>query len=211
MERVINKNNICNDVFWNLKNKSTPINYSSTLNWVTAYLGFLLTIIKFPLIFCLLQSLSDASNYIHSTFLILAFMALDVLDGEIFKLSTFARTHWGGYRRIIDASGDRIAILSAFTILTTSDAAPSIVLPIILFKEILLAIVTIKPFIKKKIVLKTNTYSKLATTLIGFAAIFILNDQIFLSYLCLVSMLPLTYCSYKKYDSFNKVKWAKRQ
>ena len=193
--------------YWDLNANQSYISLStkkSTKSDILYFVvGMFLTLLKFPLIFFLVSNLLSNTNPVNSIRIICAIMILDILDGEIFQLSIYAKTKFGALRRAIDAIGDRLAIGSVFIILFFQYNLPSYMFLIVIIKELFLSQITIKKLLNKKIVLKANPFSKLSTVLIGVSAILYLSNYNFISSLCLVIMIPfliLGYISYKKID-----------
>lgn len=151
------------------KNKVTKTNF---LGGEPVNLPNVLTVIRFVLIpifgFYLFKE-----EYTTAVILFLLGGITDILDGYIARKFNMV-TSWG---KLADPLADKLMQITALVILTIQHEIPSIILAVIISKEMLMGLGSLVIYKNKKYVVSANWYGKMATVIfyIAVAAIILFD------------------------------------
>ena len=136
-------------------------------------LSWLLTLSRFPTLFlCIYVMIGTEAQPLLVPLLIALIVLLDVMDGEVFNLSSAAKRQEGrAFRHAVDAIGDRIVIHSVLIAALVVYPLSIGVYLVIVLREIILSLIVAQPFWTKRLIIKANTPSKLGTVCIALTVI----------------------------------------
>lgn len=106
-------------------------------------------------------------QYLAAIILFLVGGLTDVLDGYIARRLNMV-TSWG---KLADPVADKLMQITALILLTIQQLIPSIVLIVVVAKEVFMGLGSITLYRKDKIIVSANWYGKLATVVFYFAII----------------------------------------
>lgn len=136
------------------------------------YLSWTLTLARVPLLLATLTLMLNHTHPVEIVILITAIAVADILDGEVFRLSSSnAEASSRTTRHIVDAVGDRFVIHTVLLVAFIDYGLPLFIYGTILAREVLLTVTVLLPLVRDHIVVATDFYSKLATICIAFIAI----------------------------------------
>ena len=135
-------------------------------------LSWMLTLLRVPVLTYALYLLAERAAPTMVVTLVAALVLLDILDGEVHKLSTLNTVeHMRNARHIFDAIGDRVTIHLFFLVAIGAygNIAALAYVPV-LCRELPLIVLVSHTALKRRIILRANLPSKLASALIATIA-----------------------------------------
>lgn len=128
----------------------------------------------------------------------------DILDGFIARKFDMI-TPWG---KIADPVADKLMQITALVLLTYNKKIPSVIVIIVILKELFMALGTLFLYKRKQFVVSANWYGKLATVVFYFAVVMIIMfdmgkfyNSIFIS----IAVLSTLYAFFMYAGSFKKI------